>query len=602
MGGPCRLALLCWQCNYRYFEVQYSYSGTLQRRVRSFPGRVLSNPPISNCINHARTAARLHLRLLMKQLLDTTLDSYVIFALNDRVFVGRCCSGGQNVGNRDESAVVEQSASSDERLPTAGTSFLYELDLCKEGIGLASTQLPETASTDNGDGPSGYSGSQGERHPYQVQAVTIAKVRNTLVCGVACYNKSLLLYEIDLRLAIGVSKPGGDGGGSSEGSGLETVFPKTSHKTFKRCCCMCFATVRTGRRAAGTDCGKGDEACAGLLTLIAGDLTGDAVAFPFHAMETGGDSARSDTKPSATSEVSGPADSAQDVPKNCRLLLGHTASMLTGVRVVSTNDNSGRVKCRILTSDRDEKVRVSSFPDAFRIEGYLLGHEAFISALDVASAGHVTRCATCSGDGTVRLWDYVQFQQVASYSSPEDGLVPSRVAIASTGNRIAVIYDESPRLDILQVTAGPDAELRLACTFDLASSALSLSWLDDDTDGSAGNSGATLIVLITGPPFVQIFHLDVASGRPVPMLTLPMVSVLSKVLTGETVLMPSSVLEKDQSGKLTMTKNREKRGPRALQMPWNNPERKHIAKEREKRHKNSRHLVKESDGGTHSPP
>jgi hypothetical protein len=561
----------------------------------------------------------------MKQLLDTTRDSYLIFGLNDRVFVGRYtkCSGSavgeQNchvVGNRDNGNTADHGASSEQQQHRA---ILYELDLCKERIDLASAPLPEEAeSAASRAGGSSCLGNQGNKqHAYQVQAVAISKARNVLVCGVACHNKSLLLYEIDLGIAARGAASVVVAGGAQQRITRITVTPKASHTTFKRCCCLCFAVVPADRRVGGSESGclDGDEedVCDGLLTLVAGDLTGDAVAFPCQAVEAAvvGDevSVRLDAaKPSAvSSESSGlaGADNARDVSSDCRLLLGHTASMLTGVRVVATHDDSGRTKCRILTSDRDEKVRVSSFPDAFRIEGYLLGHDAFISALDVANddTGHGTpRCVTCSGDGTVRLWDLVQFQEVARYF-PENDLVPSRVAITSTGDTVAVIYDESPRLDILRVTDGTDVEFRLDSTFDLPSSALSLSWLDGDTeDGSVGNGPATLIALLTKSPFVQVLQLDVSSKALVPVSTSPMVSALSNALAGETVCMPSSVLEKDQAGKLTMTKNRERRRPGALERPWNNPERKQIAKEREKRYKKAKHRVEENDDcGTHKP-
>jgi hypothetical protein len=561
----------------------------------------------------------------MKQLLDTTRDSYLIFGLNDRVFVGRYtkCSGSavgeQNchvVGNRDNGNRADHGASSEQQQHRA---ILYELDLCKERIDLASAPLPEEAeSAASRAGGSSCLGNQGNKqHAYQVQAVAISKARNVLVCGVACHNKSLLLYEIDLGIAARGAASVVVAGGAQQRITRITVTPKASHTTFKRCCCLCFAVVPADRRVGGSESGclDGDEedVCDGLLTLVAGDLTGDAVAFPCQAVEAAvvGDevSVRLDAaKPSAvSSESSGlaGADNARDVSSDCRLLLGHTASMLTGVRVVATHDDSGRTKCRILTSDRDEKVRVSSFPDAFRIEGYLLGHDAFISALDVANddTGHGTpRCVTCSGDGTVRLWDLVQFQEVARYF-PENDLVPSRVAITSTGDTVAVIYDESPRLDILRVTDGTDVEFRLDSTFDLPSSALSLSWLDGDTeDGSVGNGPATLIALLTKSPFVQVLQLDVSSKALVPVSTSPMVSALSNALAGETVCMPSSVLEKDQAGKLTMTKNRERRRPGALERPWNNPERKQIAKEREKRYKKAKHRVEENDDcGTHKP-
>ena len=39
----------------------------------------------------------------------------------------------------------------------------------------------------------------------------------------------------------------------------------------------------------------------------------------------------------------------------------------------------------LLTADRDEKVRLSHFPDAHVVRGYLLGHAAFMSTMDAVA-------------------------------------------------------------------------------------------------------------------------------------------------------------------------------------------------------------------------
>ena len=75
--------------------------------------------------------------------------------------------------------------------------------------------------------------------------------------------------------------------------------------------------------------------------------------------------------------------------------LGHTSSVLTNVAV--SPDGT-----RVATCDRNEKVRVSRFPQCAVIETFLLGHTKFVTScafLDDA------RVASCGGDGTVRLWD-----------------------------------------------------------------------------------------------------------------------------------------------------------------------------------------------------
>jgi hypothetical protein len=203
----------------------------------------------------------------------------------------------------------------------------------------------------------------------------------------------------------------------------------------------------------------------------------------------------------------------------------------------------------------------------------------------------------------VRLWDYSDCQELCCHPVnpvPGSRLVPSRVAIHSSGTRVAVIYDESPLLDVLQV-ADDSSRLVVAGTVECSAPALSLSWLSSDD---------VLLVLITQPPYVMGFRLDRASSSSsssspsfhlVPW-TAAAVSALNRAAGAGgcfPTAMPGSVLEKDQFGQPMMKKNRERRGP-AADMPWNNAERKRLSKEREKRYKKQKRdegLAKRAEGG-----
>ncbi|CAF0861196.1 unnamed protein product [Adineta ricciae] len=80
--------------------------------------------------------------------------------------------------------------------------------------------------------------------------------------------------------------------------------------------------------------------------------------------------------------------------ENC--LMGHL-SMLLDVAFVRTNDEQEY----ILTADRDEKIRLSHYPNAYNIEGYCLGHTEFVSHVKLIDSN---RILSASGDGTLRLW------------------------------------------------------------------------------------------------------------------------------------------------------------------------------------------------------
>lgn len=88
------------------------------------------------------------------------------------------------------------------------------------------------------------------------------------------------------------------------------------------------------------------------------------------------------------------------------LILGHLSMLLD---VLITHDTR-----YILTTDRDEKIRVSRFPNCYNITSYCLGHEKFVT--NISELPHdESVLLSCGGDGTLNLWDYergVELQSV----------------------------------------------------------------------------------------------------------------------------------------------------------------------------------------------
>lgn len=78
---------------------------------------------------------------------------------------------------------------------------------------------------------------------------------------------------------------------------------------------------------------------------------------------------------------------------SCTFCLGHSSSVITGVACCGDF---------VATCDRNEKVRISRWPQCAVIEAYCLGHSAFVTRCAFLEAG---LAASCGGDGTVRLWD-----------------------------------------------------------------------------------------------------------------------------------------------------------------------------------------------------
>ncbi|XP_059046101.1 tRNA (guanine-N(7)-)-methyltransferase non-catalytic subunit wuho [Achroia grisella] len=79
-------------------------------------------------------------------------------------------------------------------------------------------------------------------------------------------------------------------------------------------------------------------------------------------------------------------------------LLGHLSLLLD---VLQTQD--GRY---IITCDRDEKIRVSNYPNTYNIQTFCLGHNEFVNHIELLP--HDDRYLTStSGDGTIKCWDYI---------------------------------------------------------------------------------------------------------------------------------------------------------------------------------------------------
>ena len=345
----------------------------------------------------------------------------------------------------------------------------------------------------------------------------LAKDGKTLTCAVSRQDKTLALYSVEL---------------AGNRSSSSNVDPIAVYKTPKRVGCLAFARVPSGT-VDGND----------MEIIVAGDFEGNAIAYP---VEEGG------------SDVS-------------RLLLGHTASMLTGLRVVH---NSADDTARILTSDRDEKVRVSSFPNTFVVEGYLLGHTEYVSSLDVSKDEDCPYCVTCGGDGTVRLWDYTTCEELdvvkADQSPSESGEeekesaeVPLGVAMNSDGSAVAVIWNDNTRVDIYRITEGKTLEKMQS--MECSEQPLIASFLP----------GGTLAVLAKNPAYLVQYKAvltDGDAGR-VASLSLddssPLCKCIQDIGTEKQISMPESPLEASDLRKEEVSSRQSVRDKE-----WNNAERK----------------------------
>lgn len=138
-----------------------------------------------------------------------------------------------------------------------------------------------------------------------------------------------------------------------------------------------------------------------------------------------------------------------------RLLLGHVSMLL---KIALSPDDRFVVTC-----DRDEKIRVSRFPNAYNIETYCLGHADCVTCLDFPRS-HPVDLVSGSSDGTVRIWDYRTGRQIGCYDNATDErpiVVDLTTAPADSGYLISAIFDRFELVRLLFVKRSHSCDVSL---------------------------------------------------------------------------------------------------------------------------------------------
>eukprot|EP00566_Odontella_aurita_P013526 CAMPEP_0113546988 /NCGR_PEP_ID=MMETSP0015_2-20120614/12107_1 /TAXON_ID=2838 /ORGANISM="Odontella" /LENGTH=447 /DNA_ID=CAMNT_0000447495 /DNA_START=26 /DNA_END=1366 /DNA_ORIENTATION=+ /assembly_acc=CAM_ASM_000160 len=381
----------------------------------------------------------------------------------------------------------------------------------------------------------------GAKIPVQAVASMLSPDGSNLLCAVSRSDKSLSLYCISIGAEL-----------------KHSSLPFAVYKLPKRACCLDLTRIPAS-----------DDEKSSIDVVVAGDLAGDVTAY----------------------QASKATNEAGENAGTSRLLLGHTATMITGVKVTA---DSGTM--RVLSSDRDEKVRISSFPQTCVLEGFLLGHTAFIVSLDVALKDGCTRCVTCGGDGTVRLWDYALCKELATLkavsttlekgeetkqesnsaacsdmtdgssndkdsaveTTPPRVLVPTVAAISYDGSMVAVVRDGFDSVDIYAIS-GSDSNISLCQKQSVKCSSLPLSV----TFLLSGD----LCILTKDPTFI-LQYAPAEGSKELCCVTekSSLCAALKSAAARKQIVMPSSLLETDQSGQLKLSKDKDKSGVK--HEPW----------------------------------
>ncbi|KAL7515035.1 hypothetical protein ACHAXN_012425 [Cyclotella atomus] len=451
---------------------------------------------------------------MSKQLLHSFRSHVVVAALSDRAFAvltsEQDATSGARVYELLPPAVSAPAAPAKKRSKINGGGA--EKDSAADDNVVKEGEAQETKSDPSADTKE------------EIQAVCSTEIGSHIWLAVSREDKTLSLYCVaDVKFQEDVMQ----------------LQPVAIYNMPKRARCLVFHTLPS---STGADCHM----------IIAGDLSGDAFAYPVPSYDAIDLTAAAAAKSSSR-----------------RLLLGHTASMLTGMQVAPTNNG----RQFILTADRDEKVRVSCFPETHIVHGYLLGHTAFVSAMDAVSGDGVRPlCLTGSGDGTVRLWDYQTCKEV--------GMVP--LVLQPPGGISSIDIHPIPDPDPAKNTSGLSSmflsqlvSLHKKQTLQCPSQPLDVCLLSD----------GSVLVLAREPEYILHFRC-IGSEFEDMTSTSPICSVLASVATSRSISMPITALEYNEDGTLKLQKkvdNKELDGDEAeggesnagnSGLHWNDKERK----------------------------
>lgn len=169
-------------------------------------------------------------------------------------------------------------------------------------------------------------------------------------------------------------------------------------------------------------------------------------------------------------------------------ILGHLSMVLD---VLFTRDENF-----IITCDRDEKIRVTKFPDSHKVECYCLGHIEYVSCIQFLPINADKWLVSISGDKTIKIWEYLSGEKVHEFSIPAPGIKAVVRNVNEREDHVAVLVhqpDESIFIYRVRQTESGGFESKLLGSYCFSSKIITdLCYIDDklflvtSTDGKIG--------------------------------------------------------------------------------------------------------------------
>lgn len=135
-----------------------------------------------------------------------------------------------------------------------------------------------------------------------------------------------------------------------------------------------------------------------------------------------------------------------EVDEGCEgeLLLGHVSMVLD----IAFGEN-GRF---LISADRDEKIRISRYPQCYVIHRFCLGHLSYVNSIHTKDRF----LFSSGGDGTLRVWDVSDGNQIAQYDCYEKKPVRCFSIFPNSTSKVmkfAMIFEECKTMQIIAFTS-----------------------------------------------------------------------------------------------------------------------------------------------------
>ena len=143
--------------------------------------------------------------------------------------------------------------------------------------------------------------------------------------------------------------------------------------------------------------------------------------------------------------------------KKGKLLMGHL-SMILDLKLSPDQKF-------LISSDRDEKIRISKYPNCYNIESFCMGHKEYVSSIVVWNDEWII---SGSGDGSLRLWNFKLGKLINKLQFPcNDGEPKPAVkeAIKINDHQLAVYFYMPTVVSVVDVSENGSLTMNTSISF-----------------------------------------------------------------------------------------------------------------------------------------